>query len=913
MRRFGRGFELLALALLAASGLPGIAQAVGQESKGAISSVAVLVDGVEAGPDIEGLILISAGEPYSLKKIDAAVKQLYGAGLFSDVRVLGEGTSEVKLTFLLSSKLRTRKITISGEGAISAGKLKESLNSLRSDSEYTEERLRRAVGELEGALRKEGYFKPSVRALPKKDPDRPVVDVEFEVAPGRRYTIKSLDLVGVDPSRIPDLERNMKSRIGLPYVPSILSDDISRINEYYKGLGYPRADVNLAREEFDSEKETVALSLRIIPNEKITISILGARVPVTLVSPIWEEPIFEDWGVAQSETLILNYLRGQGYVFASVKSSVEKAAAELRIVHEVRLGQKYGVYDVDFEGLRLIKPADLRRDLGISPSLPLLGGINGDRIFEMPGQIKRLYEIRGFSETRVDLNFKNVGGEMRAVFYIDEGPQRTIGDISIAGASLFGPDVLRAQIPNAKGGPFYQPDIQRDVERLTTFYLNQGVRGTSVTAAIGQTAENVYSVRFNVSEGQRVKIQRIIVTGNKSTRQSTIDRELMIRQGDWASSDRILETTRRLERLGIFSEVRTEEIPVSPGAENLVISLREGERYYLGLGIGMETASAPQSFDIGQNSIRPRGTAEFILGNVFGRAAQLSFVTQFSLKEKRGVFSWEDRYFFGLPLQTTFLAWLERDARVSYGFDMRGVSLTVIKPVFKNWVTLTTLGWTRTTLYFLDVAENEVDRQHFPYSATSISESLILDRRDDTFNPERGSFFSLALNWAYPLFNAESDYLKGFVKYQRYFPLFGSLNLAATGRLGLGMGRMPIHERFFAGGSNSFRGEPFDDLGPRDPHSLQPVGGKALFLLNLELRFPLFSSAPNLTGAVFYDKGNVFSNRSDWDFTKLKDALGFGIRYRTPLGPVRIDLGWNLQPTSGRAQPIVFITIGDLF
>jgi outer membrane protein assembly factor BamA len=296
-----------------------------------------------------------------------------------------------------------------------------------------------------------------------------------------------------------------------------------------------------------------------------------------------------------------------------------------------------------------------------------------------------------------------------------------------------------------------------------------------------------------------------------------------------------------------------------------------------------------------------------------GRASQLSFVTQFSLKETRAVAAWEDRYFFGLPVQISLNFWLERQERPSYGFDQRGISFSAVKAVGREWVSYTTLRWASTTLTFLNVEENQVDRQFYPFSATSISESLIRDRRDDAFNPERGSFFSAVLEWAYPLFGVESDFLKGYLKYQRFLPAFGRFSLALTARGGLAMGRMPIHERFFAGGANSFRGQPFDRLGPVDAESGMPVGGKALLLFNLELRFPLFPTVPNLSGAVFYDKGKVFRERSDFDLAKLEDAIGVGFRYRTPLGPLRIDLGWNLNPPEGRKQPVIFVTIGNVF
>ncbi len=124
---------------------------------------------------------------------------------------------------------------------------------------------------------------------------------------------------------------------------------------------------------------------------------------------------------------------------------------------------------------------------------------------------------------------------------------------------------------------------------------------------------------------------------------------------------------------------------------------------------------------------------------------------------------------------------------------------------------------------------------------------------------------------------------------------------------------IPIHERFFAGGSNSFRGERFDELGPVDAVSGKPVGGKALLLLNFEVTFPILSALRDLRGTFFYDIGNVFEEIEDMALISLENALGFGFRYRTPLGPIRLELGWNLNDPREERKPIVFFTIGNLF
>jgi outer membrane protein assembly complex protein YaeT len=914
MRKSGNAFRVGLLVLMAAGvGAVGASAAVAPDAPAVVASVVIKVDGEPAESDIQNLVTIVPGEPYSIKRTDAAVKRLFQTGLFSDIQVVKDGEADVRLTFLLARKLRVRKIEIRTEKGISAGWLKDELYAVRTDGDFTSDKVQRASAELVAVLKKEGYFKAVVEPRAERVADEPLMDVSFDVKAGRRFAVASLEITGDRDVRAADVRKTLVTRVGRPYVPSELEADIGRIKDFYGTRGYPRAEIVLEREAFDDAAASVALSLFVVPHERIQIMIRGAKVPEDIVRPIWEERIFEEWGLAQSEARVLAYLRGQGYVFATAASSIEKAADEIRIIHDVNLGRPYKIYDAVFEGLRSFTADELKRELGFGQSESLFGGLGGAKLFEMPAQIARIYEERGFLETRAELSFRRIGPDMTAIFTLDEGPQQTISRLTLRGAALFDEAALRGRIVSRAGGPFYRPSLRKDIERLEAFYLDQGVRGTTVTAAAESTGERLFAVDFAIAEGRRVKIAKIVVIGAKATVRSTIDRELKLREGDPARSDLILDSKHGLEKLGIFSEVKIEEIPVTVESENLVVSLREGERFYVGAGVGLETKTEPQSFALWDNAIGPRGTAEFIMGNVFGRAAQLSLVSQFSIMEKRAVASWEDRYFLGIPLQTTFNAWLEREALVSYGFDQRGVSLSGLKAFGGDWVSLTTLRWTSTTLYFLDVAENEVDRQHFPFSVTSISESVIRDRRDDSFNPERGTFFSAVAEWAYPLFKAESDFLKFYFKYQRFMPVLRTLNFSLTVRAGAARGSIPIHERFFAGGSNSFRGEPFDRLGPKDATSEMPIGGKALLLFNFELRFPLFASAPALTGAVFYDKGNAFFNRKDFNLGQLEDAFGVGIRYRTPLGPLRIDFGWNVRPPDGRKQPIIFITIGNVF
>jgi len=886
----------------------------GESSAPPVSEVTVWVDGRPGGGSIANLISIRPGDPFSLKDVSDCIKQIYQTGLFSDVRVERSGEDRIALRFLLAHKLLIRQIRFRGQIGTSQRRLRNALYSLREDSDYSEERLRRAQEEVLRLLNAAGYFHPRVETALNRTPQAPQADLVFNIQAGTRARVGSIKIAGEGVISPGELKKEMKVREGAAYIPLDLEADRERLRRLYSRLGYRRAEVELAEERLDDRMGTVALTLRVKPGERIEIVIRGAEVPRQLVEPIWEERIFEDWGVNEGEVRILSYLREKGFIFASVSSSIERMNSVMRIIHTVSTGRKFKIHALRFSGLSHFSDSGLRQKLALPERILFLGTIDGKRVFDLPREIKAVYQAEGFPDIRVTLNFIPADGRATAVYDIEEGRQERIQNIIIEGASLLAPELLRSRLGLREGGPYFLPEIQREVGKLETFYLDRGLRGTRVEARAEARGDGLFQVKFLITEGNSVKIQNLIVTGNLVTSRGTIMRELRIGEGDAASAARIQASKRNLEKLGVFSEVKVEEIPVSREAENLIITVREGERNYASLGVGLETRNEPWSSALFDINLRLRGTAEFMRSNMFGQAANLSFVSQFSLAEKRAVISWEQPYFlFGFPLQSYLNAWIEEEDRESFGFEREGLSLTGIRSIFTGLTMLITLRYSRTTLTYLEVTPSEVDRQFYPYSATSFSSSFIREKRNDAFNPEKGYFASLALEWAFPLFQTESDFLKSVFKIQRFYNLAPKVSLSSTFRFGLGMGRMPIHERFFAGGSNSFRGREFDGLGPRDPLSGNPIGGKALLLFNLETTFPLVSALPALSAAIFYDAGNVFFNRSDFHLSDLEHALGVGLRYRTPLGPVRLEFGWNLTNPERKEKPIVFITIGHIF
>jgi len=901
-------WALMAAALASASPARGPAREA--PAAAVLSKVVVQVDGQLAAGSLAELIPLKPGDPFSPAGVDRVVKQVFKTGLFSDVRVARSGELQVELTFFLTRNIIVRRVSFHGAG-VKSSKLREALETLRPGSAFFEDRLPKAIEDIRDGLKREGYFAAEVTASTRKLAKDPRIDISFQIAKWKRYRIRSIDLRGSLVVPAAKLEKRMKSRRGDVYVPSRLTSDIRALEAYYTSLGYRRSDIQAAGERFDDAAGAVDIGLEIQPREKITIVVNGTRLPSSLLAPIWEERIFEEWGLAEGEVRILNHLRKKGYVYATLTSRIERPENEIRVVYDVAPGKRYQILKVSFQGLKSFSAQRLREELAVSERAIFFSLMTYDKLFALPREIEYFYQAHGFTDVRAELELPRTERGVNAILKVDEGPQKKIESITLSGARLLSPEEILKQLLDVKGGPYFGPNVQRDAGLIESAYLNHGFRGTKVSSRVVPAGENLFALTFEIEEGTPVVIGNILIAGNRTTRTSVVEKEIRVRKGGPADFSLIQESKRGLERLGVFSDVRMDEVLTEPGRENLVIAVQEGEMNYAGAGLGFESRNAVPSSEPVQ--FRPRATAAYIRSNVFGLAAQLSVIGQYSIIERRAVVSWNQPYLFGAALRPSLLGWIEKEDRTSFTFERRGGSFNLSKVLQRNLIVIGTLSWSRTDLSNLEVPETDIDRRLQHYATSLVSVSVVLDKRDDSFNPEKGYFLSVVSELAKPLFGTESDYWKTFYKFQYFKPIAAQFGFSLLSRVGLAQGTMSLPERFFAGGSNSFRGRYFDYLGPKDEETDKPVGGQALLLLNAEMRFPIIPTFRELSGGVFFDLGNVFSKLRDIRVGDLEAAVGFGLRYKTALGPVRLETAWNLGAPDGRKKALFFITIGNVF
>ena len=885
------------------------------------SQVNVLVDGLPADETVVNLVGLKPGDSISDYQLDQILKRLMRTGLYASADIYKSLDSQPVITINLKRNILIKGLKVSAPAG-PAKLIKSRLGYLRDGNIVDQAVKTRAVNDLKDLLWEEGWFSSGVEFEIKKLENSNLAEIEISLTDPKRLTIGQVKFEGKNILPEGQLEHLLEVKSGDFYLPKKLSRALDNVKKAYNELGYRWAEIKLSTESFDPARGTIDLRVFIDPAVRIHLEITGANLPLKLIQPVWEQKVFEEWALSEGEAVLLKHLRKKGYLFATVRSKIEKKENDFFVTYRVFQGTKFKIDEIQFKGNTAFNEKSLKKALGLGEKVLFFPYLDGQEIYELPEKVNSFYRQQGFPQARASLNFIRQDSSVRPVIFVEEGPKQIIKSVEIQGNNWVDSQEIVKEIEVRPGQPYYQPDLQQDLEKINLLYLNKGFRGTEINLDSIPDKDNNFDLVIKIAEGRRMKVANIFISGHQQTRRSLILKEVRLKPGDWAGYDRLLETKRRLDSLGIFSEVKVEEQIAGPEAVNVSVQVREGEQNYGGLGLGLETREEVRTIALWQNGIRPRITAEYIGSNFFRNASQFSLVGQLSLIDKRLVATYQQPYIFGIKMRTLLSGYLEREDRTSFGYARQGFSLSTLRSLPANFSLALAGGALKTWLTYLEISESEVERERLPYSIAYGSMTFVRDTRNDTFNPERGTFFSLALEKAFPLFKTEaesedsktaSNFFKLFAKFQYFYPLVANVNFYTTVRFGLASGLVPIPERFFAGGSNSFRGVSFEMLGPTELDSGLPLGGKSIFLFNMEARFRLIKKIPGLYGAVFYDMGNVFPEMKNFNFLELKQAMGLGLRFKTPLGPIRFDVGWNLNADEKKWKPLFFLTIGNMF
>ncbi len=689
-----------------------------------------------------------------------------------------------------------------------------------------------------------------------------------------------------------------------------LQQSLDRIRRLYKKNNYLSLALETRKEE---ENGRVNLVFRIESGPKIFIRYDGEDVPKRIRKEIDEMWMGSSFGQLVKEDirqrLRLHFLNKR-YYQVSIQAAESGEKNEVRIIlFKIKKGIRFHMPLLEYSGNRFLSGRKLTSFLKKNNLV--------SSIFESPQKVaqslENYYVQEGFLRPEVRVLSPDFAPEMRKVnvqLTIEEGPRFMIDRIIVNGTRFLSEEQIIDTV-DISSGDVINPRKLEEVDRgIRDVYATSGFNQVNVQSR-AQVYEDKGTVDliFDIAENQQGKIEDIRISGNAATRTKVIQRELMFRKGDIVDFRKINESRKRLYDLGIFERVNIEVKPVEPievksselaqFPEHLMksyqveIDVVELRPYRLRYGLQFDTDS---SFGV---------SSDLINRNFLRNAYLLGMSARLNRDERdiRGYF--RTPYFFSKKISTEFFTFVNRSIKPAFTVDRIGFTLQQQIELKKSNILSYNYTFERNHTF-----NHNLDST---FHMNTINLAFTRDTRDSILNAKRGMFFSQNIGYAPKIFGSDISFVRYFGQYFTYERLGDFLLFAAGVRIGLGKGigqDLIPSERFFAGGGTTIRGFAKDEVGPRNLETGEPLGGDAVFILNQELRFPLYKI---LSGAVFLDIGNVYPNVSDLDPFDVREAAGFGFRLETPFVLMRFDWGFKLDRRPGESHSRIFFSIGQAF
>jgi outer membrane protein insertion porin family len=472
---------------------------------------------------------------------------------------------------------------------------------------------------------------------------------------------------------------------------------------------------------------------------------------------------------------------------------------------------------------------------------------------------------------------------------IEEGPQFKVGKIGLEGDLIEPKEALLKKVKIVKETVYNREVIREDLLTLADLYSDAGYAYADISPRIDVDRKKLRAdITYVVNKGPLVYFDRIIITGNTKTRDKVIRRELKVFEQELFSGERLKKGTRNLYRLDFFEDIR---INTAKGRadDKLVLKLDVAEKPTGAFTFGGGYSSVDNLFVMASISQR----------NFLGRGQTLQLKAHIGGRTNTYTFSFTEPWLFDIPLSAGADIYnTERDYD-TYDKDSVGGTARFGYQVFEDTRASVFYNYDKSDIKNLsEFASRSIREFEGVNVGHYIGGMLRRDTRDRMFNPSEGSDNSIRIRHAGTPFGGDIGFTKYVADSGWYIPLFWGTVGFLHGRGGYihddAVGRMPTWERFYLGGINTVRGYEWRAISPKDPDTGDPVGGHKMMQFNVEFGFPL-GKETGLSGVLFFDAGNAWRDAIGVDLSELRTSAGYGIRWYSPVGPIRLEYGYILQ------------------
>ena len=526
------------------------------------------------------------------------------------------------------------------------------------------------------------------------------------------------------------------------------------------------------------------------------------------------------------------------------------------------------------------------------------GDLDHEKLKQDVAILTSFYHDNGYINARVgepEVVFTEKGIDV--TFKIDEGERYKVGKVSLSGEFALPENRLKGLLRLIDETFFSRAVMRQDVLAITDLYSNEGYAYAEVIPKMQRhETEHRVDVIYDIRKGPPAYYEKIIISGNIKTRDKVIRRELKVYERELYSAKRMKQGIRNLYYLDFFDDIQVDTRKGSADDQmRLKINVKEKSTGSFSVGGGY--SSVESVYFIASISER----------NLFGRAQILRLEANLGGRTQRFNLSFTEPWLFDIPLSATGNLYNWRTDFDSYKKESMGTNVGVGYPVYD--FTRAYVNYRFDSSQVLDVKDSAADaikKLSGTHITSSIGSSLVYDSRNKRFNTTRGGRHSLSVEYAG--LGGTIGFTKFIAKTGWYFPIFGKLTGVLHGEGGhvsANPGKLlPDYEKFFLGGMNSVRGFKWQNLAPTKINSLKQlsyVGGEKYLQFNSEIRFPLVEEA-GVIGLVFFDVGAVYAQDDNVDIDKLRQSVGFGFKWYSPIGPIRLENAYILDPKPGENQ-----------
>jgi outer membrane protein assembly factor BamA len=924
---------------------------------------------------LKNVISIQPGEPLRKEDLDSSIAELEKQTNASNITLdIEPQTDGIDITFVLEPAIYVGMYQFPGAlGRYDYSRLLQ-VADYPNQAPYSNADVRNAEDALSHFFQQDGYFESEVHAETVIDSPHSLVNVLFNTTLGRRAKIGEIHLEGASADETAYLNKKLRSirarmrasalKPGMTFSRFRLQNATRYLESALTDQNYAAGSVQLVSAEYDPATNRADVTFHVTTGPVVKVQTTGTKLSkrkIRSLVPIYDANSIDTDLINEGGRSIQLYFQNKGYFDVQVVTKINGTDSARLITYDIAKNEKHKVEAVSFAGNKFYSDKELQAQVPVQKAHFFSHGKYTDKMVRTGMKnLEAVYQSAGYSDVKVVPKIRREGGNIAVAYDITEGQRDFVHDLRIEGnTTVSEADLTPEGMKLGPGKPYSQKLVDQDRSQIIARYLSRGYLSPAFTATATtlKGEKHQLSVVYKITEGPQVKIAEIITVGRQQSQPKLIDRQLPFHSGDPMSQNEMMKSETQLYNLEVFDWAEVDpKAPVTDATkdDDVVVKVHERKRNSIQYGFGFEVINRggsvpsgtvlvpgippvglPNNFKTSQQTFwGPRGLFEYTRRNVRGRAESYTVTAYAARLDQRAAFTYTNPYFHWTMWKGSAQASFERNAEnpiftarlgnIGYQLE-RALNAKKTSHLFFRY------NFQVTRISNLLIPEL-VPPNQLNVRLSTLSASYIHDTRDNVLDAHRGWYNSAEFGVNPSWLGSNFSFAKFLGQIAHYKDIGHGIVWANSLRVGLeeayAGSEVPVSQKFFTGGASTLRGFPLNGAGPQetipacgnpaDPSTCVkitvPQGGNELLLINSELRFPLNAIKQGLGIVAFYDGGNVFPSVGFHDFTALyTNSVGLGLRYATPIGPVRVDVGHNLNPVPGIKSTQYFITIGQAF